>query len=181
MTDTFTPPPTKWSSRIAALIFLGVLAALGWAFTSEGVRYLDVAYGAPSYVAQKGKITKATLRTEANNQVPEITFEYEVGGKTYEGTNRYGANAYKDAKLARIELQRYKVGAAKTVYVNPDDPAQASLTQDVSKIPGLMRLGYGVLAFGAMIFCMVVFRRVIKRKRALARTKHILAQARSRD
>lgn len=181
MSDTFTPPPTKWSSRIAALIFLSVLATLGWAFASEGVKYLELAYGAPSYVAQQGKITKATLRTEAKNQVPEIAFEYEVAGKTYEGTNRYGASAYKDAKLARIELQRYKVGRPKTVYVNPKDPTQATLTQEVSKVPGLMRLGYGVLAFGAMIFCMVVFRRVIKRKRALARTKHVLAQARSRD
>lgn len=181
MTDeTYKHPPTRWSSRIGVLIYLSILAGLGWAFASQGIEYLSVANNAPKYTPIQGKISSASIRTEAKNHLPDIKFEYQVDGKTYKGSNRYGAQSYRDNVLARQHIQRYQVNKPITVYVNPKNPEEAVISQDISKVPGLMRLTFGLIAFGAMIFSIVVFYRVVKRKRALAYSKHVLALERAK-
>ena len=172
-------PRASWGARLAALIFLAALGWMSWAFGSAGLTYVQIARGAPDFVAVQGKITSASLRQESQNHLPDVRFEYEHGGKRYEGTNRHSAESFRDAKLARRELQRYPSGHEVTVYVNPKAPKQATLSREISMAPGLLRLAYGALSLGAMIFSMVVFVRVSKRQRALARSKHMLAQARA--
>lgn len=176
--DGFIPPKTSLGARLAALIFLGVLAWMGWAFGSDGAAYVQIARNAPTFVATEGKITMASVRQESQNHLPDVRFEYTVDGKRYKGSNHQSAESFKDAKLASRELQRYKVDAPIQVYVNPKDPTQATLSREIPMTAGLIRLFYATLSFGVMIFSIFVFIRVGKRTRALARSKYLLEQER---
>lgn len=176
--DGFTPPKPSPFSIIAALLFLSALGWMGWAFGTDGLSYVQIAQEAPRFTPIQGKITSASTRRESQNFLPDIHFEYSVDGKTYKGNNRHSAEAFRDATLASRELQRYKIDHPVQLYYNPKNPTQATLSREIPMTPGLIRLLYSTLSLGAMVFSVVVFIRVGKRTRAIARSKYLLEQER---
>lgn len=169
---------------VGALVFLGVGAiAAGVIAFSKGLPALrltvfelpywksveavvlktEVVAGDASGLSTPGSRASGAGRTVYK---PRVSYRYLWEGREYTG-NRFSLleSSSDDEMAQRIRLQRYAVGKAVTVYVNPADPSQAVINRDdlfnpalVSGIGGLFVL----VGAGLLVTLVVVVRRGAK-------------------
>lgn len=177
----FVAPRTSPFLIIVSLALILGLGALGYGFGVTGWESAQVAYGAPTYASTKGKVTKATTRKEGNNTLPDIHFAYEVGGERFEADNRHTAVGFRDAKFASKASQKWRVGQDVAVFYDAKTPKRAALTRKVPWNNALMRLGFALGAFVAVIAVIVGVTRTRKRLRARAYSKFLHEQRHPRN
>lgn len=149
------------------------LGTIGTGFAKEGVDAYFLSKDVTSFTSTKGEITRASVRSEGRDQVPEVKYVYSVQEQSYEGSNRYTASSYRDAKLASREANRYKVGQKITIYYDADKPSRSVLSREVPLQRAYVRLAYGALFYGIAIFSIVTYIRSRKKMRVLAYAKHV--------
>lgn len=108
-----------------------------------------VALVIPALSARNWPATQCTILTSKVQQhqdedgptySAEITFQWTVDGKQYQGGQYYihGLNGSKSDAESRVE--QYKVGSVTECYYDPDDPSTAVLNRDIHWITLLMPL-----------------------------------------
>lgn len=172
----FVPPRPSWIGRILSALFLLSFLVVGGAFLRDGGKHLYVASRAGSFIETTGKITHVGVRPEANNSLPEVAFTYEHGGQTHKWDNRYNAVAFKDPALARAQIERYRIGAPITVYVDPAEPGRALTSRDVPLNEAGLRVFIGLVFVGVAGFVGVKLKEGERRRVAFAYQRHILEQ-----
>lgn len=172
----FVEPRTSPFLLIVSLALVLGLGALGYGFGVTGWESAQVAYGAPTYASTKGEVSKATTRKEGNNTLPDVHFTYHAGGKRFEADNRHTAIGFRDGKLASKASQQWRVGQSVTIYYDAETPRRAALTRKVPWNNALMRLGFSLGAFLAVIAVVVGLLRTQKRLRARAYSKFLHEQ-----
>ena len=178
--EEFVAPRPNPVMALAMAVILTASVGLGGAFAMSASDYVQVWLGAPDFAQAKGKITKASTIKEANNTRPDVAFEYEVGGETYDADNRWSATSYKDAELARRASQKLKVGEEVMVFYAPKDPRLATLTRQVPPTPALTRVGYALAFFVVSLVSVFGWKKSRSRTRAAAYTRHIKEQGKAR-
>lgn len=171
--EEFDVPKSSWFVRLMILVVVLVLGTIGTGFAREAVDAYTLARDVGSFTSTKGEITRASVRSEGRDQVPEVKFNYKVHEKTYEGSNHYTASSYRDAKLASRDANRYKVGQTITVFYDADAPARAALSREIPLQRAYVRFAYGALFYGIAIFTIVTYIRSRKKMRVLAYAKHV--------
>ena len=166
-------PKSSWFVRIMILTVVLGLGTIGTGFAKEGVDAYLLSKDVTSFTSTKGEITRASVRSEGRDQVPEVKYVYSVHEQSYEGSNRYTASSYRDAKLASREANRYKVGQKITIYYDADKPSRSVLSREVPLQRAYVRLAYGALFYGIAIFSIVTYIRSRKKMRVLAYAKHV--------
>ena len=152
------------------------LLAIGTGFGKEAWRGWSLVQDAPSFEAIQGTITHARTRSEGKDQVTDVGFAYTIDGTRYEGDNHATANSYRDAMLASRDVGRYSVNQKITLYVDPHDPARATLSRDVPAARALVRTVYAALFYGIAIFSLITYVRSRKRARVLAHARELERQ-----
>lgn len=171
--DDFQPPSSSWALRLTILAIVVAFSLVGTGFARDAVQAILLSRAAANFASVQGKITRSSLRTQGNNQVPDVRFEYTVDGRTYEADNHLFAISYRDGRLASRATARYKVNAPITVYYDPKEPARATLAREHDLRGPLVRGAFGLLFYGIAIFAVVTFFRSRKKARALAYAKHL--------
>ncbi len=118
------------------LIFVPMVALLLVAAASKLIELRQ----AKSWVATTGRILKSGVETrrhrfqgepEELKDVPAVTYEFKVGGRTIDGTRiSIGDEGGLDIEAV---LKRYPAGADVTVYYDPRDPTRCVLERDVAQ------------------------------------------------
>jgi hypothetical protein len=108
------------------LVFIG--AALMW----KGARIVIKSLRARSWPTAMGRVLDSRRRAILDNRgrtyQAYILYEYSVDGVTRRSDVwRLGAGTSSYTKASASAVERYPVGAAVTVFVNPDNPADAVL------------------------------------------------------
>lgn len=171
--DGFEVPRTSWFLKLTILAIVVALSAVGTGFAREAVDTLRLAHDAPTFTTTSGTITRASVRSEGRDQVPEVKYEYTIKERVYQGSNRYTASSYRDSKLASRDSARYKVGQELTVYVDARQPERSVLDRDVPLQRAYVRLGYAALFYGIALFSVITYFRSRKKVRVLAYAKHV--------
>lgn len=139
--------------------FVGfAFACIGLFFAGSALLNIARSIAARSWRPVPGKILTSdvsTNLTQSSSPVgagydPKITYEYEVGGISYTGTNlnfsRFRTNSPSQASRT---VRKYPTGAAVTIYYNPMNPERAVLEPGkiAPHISGLI-LGIALALFG---------------------------------
>lgn len=171
--------PIHRTSPLLVIVILAITAGLftiGTGFGRDAWAGWSLSQDAPSFRPHKGKITHARTRNEGQDHVTDVAFRYTVDGKKYEGDNRATAKSYRDAMLASRDANRYKVNQEVTLFVDPKNPARATLSRDVPTSRALVRSIYAALFYGIGIFTLITFWRSRKKAKVLAYAKHLERQ-----
>ncbi len=171
--EEFDIPKSSWFVRIMILVVVLVLGTIGTGFAKEAVDAYTLSRDVSAFTSTKGEITRASVRSEGRDQVPEVKYNYTVKGQTYEGSNHYTASSYRDAKLASREANRYKVGQAVTIFYDAQTPSRSALSREIPLQRAYVRFAYGALFYGIAIFSIVTYIRSRKKMRVLAYAKHV--------
>lgn len=172
----FVPPRPTITSRVVLVALLSGLLGLSSAFGSTALEHLQVVQGAPRYRAIQAKISQVGVHQEGNNSVPEVKFTYTIGGDRFEGSNKYEAVGFRDASLARKQIEAYRTGRTITVFVDPARPRRAVLQRDVPAARGLTRGAMALLFLGVAVFVLITARRADRKARAMAYTRYLRDQ-----
>ena len=175
--EDYTPPRPWLRSRGIVLALVVGMGWLAWAFGTDAVEHAQLVRRARAFVPVQAKIIHVGTHQEGKNYVPELRFEYTVGGARHVGTNRHEAQAYRDAALARQATEAYSNGQRVTVYVDPQQPRRAALHREVSWMWGLSR-GLMALVFAiGVVFVLVMVRRADRKAAAMAYARHVRDRA----
>lgn len=180
--EEFRAPGPSLGSLVAWFVIVAFAGTLGTMFAVSGWEYVRVALGAGGYVPTDATITEATVHQESQNHVPQVSFAYTYRGERYEADSRYTTRSFRDAKLARSELKRYKTGESLRVFVDPKHPERAVLTREVPWGRGGFRVGLALAFYTIIALAIYSFRRGRVRARAAARSAWLREQKqRERD
>jgi hypothetical protein len=134
----------------AGLGFLSLFATRAW----RDVRVFSVWQKASCTIVEKsiGSTSRSRLRPAYR---PEITFRYQVEGRTYQCTGwdswavsgAYGGGSYE--RFSRV-LDRYEIGASYPCWFDPEDPSKAVLVRRVRPLYVLAVLPLALIVLGAM-------------------------------
>lgn len=140
-----------------------------WPATPAVVVRSDVIVDVSKDVVQSSSKSGSSIK-EVKTYYPDFAFRYKVGVVNYLGERISFSNEGVGGSQQTVVdfLEGYPLGAAITVYVNPDDPNDAVLD------PGIKLQGMGVVFLLASIFlipgiavAMVCVRSMLRRFRAL--------------
>jgi hypothetical protein len=130
-------------------LLLGLLAmALPTAISVSLLLRLQKLRRAAAWPVATGRITKSALESEtlSNGSVrnrPALTFEYQVGGKHYQGSRVHVVDRAGSAGKPDEALALYPAGAAVPVCYNPTDPSEAALERNPPLSMGAMYVVVG--------------------------------------
>lgn len=98
---------------------------------------------AAAWSVATARITKSAVESErlSNGSVrnrPAVHFDYQVGGRHYEGSRVHVVDGAGNAGKPDEALAHYPVGAAVPVYYNPADPSEAALERNPPLSMGAM-------------------------------------------
>lgn len=159
------------------LALVSGLGWLAWAFGSDALEHAQLIRRAEALAPVEATIIHVGTHQEGKNYVPELRFEYTVGGVRHVGTNRHEAQAYRDAALARQATETYRSGQRLTVFVDPQQPRRAALHREISWMWGLGR-GLMALVCGiGAIAVLVLVRRADRKAAAMAYARHVRDRA----
>jgi hypothetical protein len=143
-------------SQLGPFILCAFISLIGLGLILIGAFDLHKASRAKTWPTAEGRILSSSLRErndgEGTSYEVAILYEYFVNGRAHRSDVwrvRPGSSSFTKAATAAVE--RYPVGAAVTVYFNPEDPADAML--EPGKISwslifgGLAFAGSGVMGF----------------------------------
>ncbi len=116
-----------------AIWFIGLIAAV--AFPSFYVWHGFATAGSEQWVTTTGRIEQRSSygRTSRNGTSyrPEITYSYEVGGRTFRNDNIWlSAEKNFDREEVKVFLAGYPVGSAVEVSYAPDNPQRSALIME---------------------------------------------------
>lgn len=133
-----------------SVLALGIVLTLaGAALTvSQGPEILR-AIEINSWPSASGQVT-ATAVTGERASMPQVTYTYSVNDSAYESVTDlnmpgFGGRGYR-RQTAHKALVKYPVGAAVTVYYNPDNPSISTLGRGFRWAP-LSRMSFGGIMF----------------------------------
>lgn len=81
--------------------------------------------------------------------VPRIVYSYEAEGHTFESDNVGWSTSSNKRSTAEKQVKRYPLHTGVRVFYDPDDPAQATLSPSMGRIPLVLWFFAGVMAFAA--------------------------------
>lgn len=142
-----------WRDLLIGVIASAAFAAFGGWILWWSVGMIALSRDSVDWPTAPGTVVASELDTRGEAK-PAVTYTWEVGGVRHEST-RIGFDVFDKPGgrgLARTRVERYPVGAAVQVYVDPADPGRAVLEPgDVS--PFLMPMLFGTLfsAGGALM------------------------------
>jgi len=174
--EEFKAPGPSIAQLAVWFVIVGFAGTLGTMFASSGWEYARVAIGARSYVPVSAIITEATVNQESQNHVPQVSFEYTYEGERFEADSRYTTRSFRDAKLARSALKKYRTGESLDVFVDPKHPERAVITRDVPWGRGGFRVGLALAFYTIIGLAIYSFRRGRIRARAAARSAWLREQ-----
>lgn len=173
MSKTDQRAPSGWGGFIFVIIVAGVFATIGTGFANQAYQGWSLASDAPSFSTTQGKITRASVRSEGQDQVPDVQFDYTVKGEHFQGSNKYTANSYRDGKFASREANKYKVNQKVEVFYDPSNPERSVLTRKAPTQKALIRTLYAIFLYGVALFSLGAYVRSRKRARVLAYAKQV--------
>ncbi len=136
---------------IGMLLVFTVTAAL---VTLWGWRSLKKTKLQQQWPKVEGTITLANATSEEDDLLPDIRFEYSFEGKDYENRLQFPAGTTPMPEFGAHYVKKYPPGRVVTVFVNPAQPAEATLEPDPGG--GGLLLGTGLLmliiGIGAIFF-----------------------------
>jgi len=142
----------NWNPISVGFIAIGVLAA---AFQVVSLRRANASRRWAStqgvILACGLDISEGTDRTETI--VPNIRYEYEVGGRRYEGDTISFGRGYMAGQPQRL-LKRYPVGQTVRVFYNPSDRVQSCLEPGAGGWP-LLGLTGSIAFIGVGVFVLL--------------------------
>lgn len=164
MSDRFRDPVENeplWAVRLVQ----GLFGALGLGLTVIGAYLLAAALESASWPRTQGAVARveiverfASADAGGTRFYPEMTYRYAVDGAVYENAlHRYGSGtrstpAFSNADAAAAHGRRtYEIGAAVTVFYDPDDPARAVLAPRAGWAAGAP-LAIGLLLLAATLW-----------------------------
>ncbi len=163
-------PPSPGFPSKGLWAVAGLLALMGVVFFGVGFSILSTARASKSWPTDEGKVSDLKIvereETETDKSgrphtrtmyTPELTYAYEVEGRTYQGSDLTpggGKSSYSLRSMAEGELAPYTRAPAVSVHYNPQDPARACLRTEAGFAP-IAFMGFGcvaLLAGGALVF-----------------------------
>ena len=110
------------------IVGLAIVAVAGPSLVAQ-------AWARATYSAVNALVIDTAVRGEAAQgrtwYAPIVRYQYEVGGKQYEGSGfRWDPGLYADSLKAARKLDPYGPGQRVTVYVHPDDVTRSFLRRD---------------------------------------------------
>ncbi len=170
----------KHRTSIWVHLFIFVVAALmftlGTAFARDAWQGWSLVRDIDRFEEHPGVIVHARTNQEGKDFVTDIAFRYVVDQKNYEGNNHATAMSYRDAKLASRDANRYRANQKVTLYVDPQQPARATLSRDVPTGRSVVKSIYALLFYGIGIFSLVTHWRSRKKARVLAYARELERQ-----
>ena len=138
---------------IPTLIVAASLGIFAWAWTAyrDGRRSLE--WPAVSGRVTSSSVTLETTEADADSRLestyyPSVSYEYRVGGQSFNGTRIGIGGAVGTARKADAEAvaKRYAVGSKVDVYYDPANPEYAVLVRGANIIMVWVIAGCGAIA-----------------------------------
>jgi hypothetical protein len=159
--DTQTGSQNTTSNAViliaALLVFAAVLGGFGIAKYRVGAASVD-------WPTVEGRITGARLAsTRSDNKTkyqPNVTYTYEVGGASLQGSRITAVSSYTSRGKASAVLARYPVGASVTISYDPENPRSSVLEPGVgSGAMIILAAAGGCLALAVLVLVSALRRR----------------------
>jgi hypothetical protein len=129
------------TNLLTTLLFLGFILIL--TLLVNGILLLNIfsarrkASTMQTWPSAPGSIVESELRSRRRGSrriyYPHIVYQYNVMGQTHTG-KRISPGPESGSSRARELLAKYPPGAPVTVYYDPQNPSDAALERDISKI-----------------------------------------------
>ena len=140
------------SNSVAFITFMGLIAALSLIFWQENVLLESqnrLKWPTITAVIIESKVIgDRALR-------PDIIYEYEVNGQTYQGDTNLNTPGFGGRRSRRDTAERiiseYEKGQKVLIYYNPNDPAESYIR------PGVQWSDYMKSAVGHILFIFALF------------------------
>ncbi len=126
--------------------------AFGLWIMSKGISDAVTAYQSGRWETTSGLITESALVKSSSkgggSYIPQIQFEYSVGGQTYTSNQLIFGQGISGGNYAKRYIQKYQKGHEVSVSYNPVRPDQAVLER------GITKLTFAPIVFGFVFFIM---------------------------
>ena len=151
-------------ANVCGSIFVLFLLALGIFLVIFNLRSKKKAEGSQNWPSTAGSVTlsevKQTTSTdddghESHGYYPLVNYTYQVAGQNYTGKNiTFGSKlGYNQPAKASADLARYPLGAAVSVYYDPQKPSDAVLERRAGGFKLGLVIGIICLVLGVCIGC----------------------------
>ena len=125
--------PTR-GSLVTGMVFCSLFVVVGfWMLYSEWTQ-LTFYRPVPARVLSSGYVTVHGSKGGVSYR-PAITFEYEVGGRSYQSRHATVLNESRGGDWAFGIMNRFPSGAETTAWYDPGDPSKALLLHEWSLFP----------------------------------------------
>lgn len=145
-------------SRAPAVMFLAVFALFLLMFSrvfTKQARAMKKWPKTSGRVVRSAVVTTTERHTRPNRTsgnydvtmyVPRIVYAYEVGGHSFESDDVGWSTSANKPSAAEKQVKRYPLQSPVTVFYNPEDPAQATLSPSMGMLPVILWIAAGGIA-----------------------------------
>jgi len=148
---------------LGAALLLGVGASL----IGHGRKEARTARQSASWRQMPARILSSTVRKQEHRTGDghvsysfflEVRYAYEVAGKAFQSDRiGFGVTAHSAEAQAFEDIQRYPVGATVKAWVDPADPAKATLDTTPRELGNFFLFGIGFIALGLFLAVLPLF------------------------
>jgi hypothetical protein len=160
---------TSLAGTALGWLFITLMGIAGVAALAAGLPRLLAARRAQNWPTASGEIISSGMSSSvvpdsADMYRPEVTYRYDVAGKTYTaGRIRFAIDSSYSRSRVEQALEQYPLGQAVMVHYDPADPSRACLQ------PGPWHAGLSRTATGLALLATAITLAILRIRRALHR------------